>query len=253
MLPVISILTPTRDRPDLLARTIHGVQAQSLEAWQMIVVDDGDGSGQAFVESLRDPRITAMHCANIGQVAARNAALRRAQGRYIHLLDDDDRWDDARHLERTIGALGTSALAYRHGFLVLEAQTLSGWVEHERIPFEPYTTRESLRRDNTLLTSGVAYPRALHDTLGGFDETMGNYWDWDWFLRVSHGLPLVCIGEPAVLMSWRGSNTSSDPHKPQRLAFLQALIRKHGLLGVTAKNHASVIDGAITRTPLSSP
>ena len=241
MPPTISVITPTRDRPDLLARAIRSVQAQSLEDWQMIVVDDGDGSGLGLVESLRDPRVTALHRANIGQVAARNAALRRAQGRYIHLLDDDDRWDDDRHLERTIEALGVSALAYRHGFLVLEESGPDGWLERQRIRFEPYTTRESLRRDNTLLTSGVAYPHALHDTLGGFDEAMGNYWDWDWFLRVSQGLPLACIGEPAVLMSWRGSNTSSDPHKPQRLAFLQALIRKHGLVGVTPKNHAGVI------------
>ena len=45
MKPIISIVTPTRNRPELLERSIGSVQSQALEAWEMIVVDDGDGTG----------------------------------------------------------------------------------------------------------------------------------------------------------------------------------------------------------------
>ena len=87
--------------------------------------------------------------------------------------------------------------------------------------------------------------------LGRFDTRMGNYWDWDWFLRASESVALLEIPEPAVLMSWRGSglsgtglqeNTSANPFKLERLRFLERLIAKHGLSGVTPKNHATVLE-----------
>ena len=260
--PVISIITPTRNRPELLERSIESVRAQSLGAWEMIVVDDGDGSGLRMVELIADPRVIAVLNPGSGHVEARNMALELARGEFIHLLDDDDRWADERHLERVIGTLHkTSALVFRHGWLVHEDHFGGGWTELEREVFAPPTTRESLRHDNTILTSGVAYPRALHSMLGRFDTRMGNYWDWDWFLRASESVALLEIPEPGVLMSWRGlnlsgvglsglnlsdpslqENTSANPFKPERLRFLERLIAKHGLSGVTPKNHATVLE-----------
>jgi glycosyltransferase involved in cell wall biosynthesis len=249
--PVISIITPTRNRPELLERSIESVRAQSLGAWEMIVVDDGDGSGLRLVELINDPRVIAVLNPGSGHVEARNAALELARGEFIHLLDDDDRWSDPQHLERVVGILReTPGLAFRHGWLVHEDDFGGGWFELERQVFSPPTTVESLRHDNTILTSGVAYPRALHRILGRFDTLMGNYWDWDWFLRASGSVPLLEISQPAVLMSWRGSssqtgNTSANPFKPERLKFLERLIAKHGLTGVTPKNHATVLEPAM--------
>ena len=100
--------------------------------------------------------------------------------------------------------------------------------------------------DNTLLTSGVAYPKALHETLGAFDRDLENYWDWDWFLRVSARLPLIPLEPPGVLMSWRSSNstanTSRDPFEPRRVALLKALSEKHKLGTIPPKNHRTVIN-----------
>ena len=250
--PVISIITPTRNRPELLERSIESVRAQSLGAWEMIVVDDGDGSGLRMVELIDDPRVIAVLNPGSGHVEARNTALELARGEFIHLLDDDDRWADPQHLDRVVRTLRkTLALAFRHGWLVHEDNFGGGWTELEREVFAPPTTRESLRHDNTILTSGVAYPRALHSMFGRFDTRMGNYWDWDWFLRASESVALLEIPEPAVLMSWRGSglsasglqkNTSANPFKPERLRFLERLIAKHGLSGVTPKNHATVLE-----------
>jgi glycosyltransferase involved in cell wall biosynthesis len=246
--PMISIVTPTRNRPELLERSVESVRAQSLEAWEMIVVDDGDGSGLRMVELIDDPRVIAVLNPGSGHVEARNAALELARGEFIHLLDDDDRWSDTQHLERVVESLReTPGLAFRHGWLVHEDDFGGGWFELERQVFSPLTTAESLRHDNTILTSGVAYPRALHRILGPFDVNMGNYWDWDWFLRASESVTILEIPEPAVLMSWRGlstqtGNTSANPFKPERLRFLERLIAKHGLTGVTPKNHATVLE-----------
>ncbi len=243
MRPAISLITPTRHRPELLLRTIKNVQAQSLQNWQMLVVDDGDGTGIKAAQSLNDARVLAVSNAGSGQVDARNYGLDLANADLIHLLDDDDRWLDTAHLEKVIAVLSKQkALLYRGGWLVLEEQLEAGWVEHERRVFDPVTTVESLRRDNTLLTSGVAYSKVLHEEMGLFDPHMGNYWDWDWWLQVTSKYPLLNLSEPTVLMSWRGSNTSRDPLEPERVMYLQRLCKKHGLGKIPSKNHATVLE-----------
>lgn len=242
MHPDISLITPTRNRPELLLRTIKNVQCQSLQNWQMVIVDDGDGKGIQVVQSLHDARVLAVSNSGSGQVDARNQALELATGEFIHLLDDDDRWLDTAHLEKVIAVLShQTGLLYTNGWLSLEDQLEQAWVEHERRAFDPVTTVESLRRDNTLLTSGVAYPKALHQELGMFDPQMGNYWDWDWWLRATSKYPLLHLPEATVLMSWRGSNTSRNPLEAGRVEFLQRLSAKHGLGVIPSKNHATVL------------
>ncbi|MFN3267264.1 MAG: glycosyltransferase family 2 protein [Deinococcales bacterium] len=236
----ISIVTATRNRPVLLRRTIEMVQAQSLFDWEMQIVDDGDGSALEVAASFGDPRIHAQRNTGQGQVDARNMAIGAAQGEYIHLLDDDDRWQDVRHLELVVNRLEQQpALWVRGGWLVLEdLETLS---ELERREFNPIVTAQTLRRDNTVLTSGAAYPRVFHEQLGLFDNAMGNYWDWDWWLRASSVHGVQQIFSPCVLISWRGNNTSADPGAPSRRAFLDALCKKHVLGAIESKNHATVL------------
>ena len=114
--PQISLITPTRGRPELLARTIAGLQRQSLRAWELLVVDDGDGSGMAAALGIGDARIRTFRNPGSGQVEARNAAVAQARGAVIHLLDDDDRWSDEAHLERMLALLGERpGLVYRGG------------------------------------------------------------------------------------------------------------------------------------------
>lgn len=248
--PAISLITPTRNRADLLLRTIASVREQQLEDWELIVVDDGDGSGARAAQALNDPRVRTFQNPGAGQVDARNAGVSQARGELIHLLDDDDRWTDAQHLERVLAVLErTVGLVYRAGWLVMEDESDGVWVETQRLEFNPLTNAASLRADNTLLTSGVAYPKALHETLGAFDRDLENYWDWDWFLRVSAQYPLLPVEPPGVLMSWRGAsaaaNTSRDPFEPRRVALLERLSQKHKLGTIPPKNHRTVLDATL--------
>jgi hypothetical protein len=107
---------------------------------------------------------------------------------------------------------------------------------------------ETLCTDNTLPTSGVAFPKAFHDELGAFDVGSGNYWDWDWFIRVSEKCPLLPLQPPAVLMSWRGTNTSRNPTEPARVELLNRLCGEHSLGGLVSKNHFTVLGSTVLNT-----
>ncbi len=155
MNPLVSVLVPTHDRPAELARAIASVRAQDEPAWELLVVDDGNGSGIELVARLGDPRVVAFPNAGRDQVDARNTAIVRARGRLLAWLDDDDWWDDPAHLSlvTAAAAVGESVL-FRGGWLV------GG--DGLRSVFDWDVTAESLRANNAVLASSIAYPRAAH-------------------------------------------------------------------------------------------
>ncbi|RDI96705.1 glycosyltransferase [Meiothermus sp. QL-1] len=239
---MVSVIIPTHNRPRLLQRALRSLQLQLYPDWEAVVVDDGDGSGLEAAQGLCDPRIVAVRNPGRGQVEARNAGLARATGQVIALLDDDDWWQDPTHLHRVVRALRKEkGLVYRGGYLVYERDGL----ELKRIPFDSQATPESLRRDNLLLASGVAYPRGLHEELGPFDPEMADYWDWDWYLRVTQaGYPLIPLPGRGVAVSIHGANMSYAARLAERKKNLEKLCAKHGLSGIELKDHRMIAGAA---------
>jgi glycosyltransferase involved in cell wall biosynthesis len=236
---VISIITPTHNRPQRLLRAIRSVQSQDYPDWEMIVVDDGDGSGLEAALALGDVQVYGLMNPGSGQTDARNAALGMTSGDVIALLDDDDWWEDAHHLHRVLSALRNGpALTYRGGWLVFERDGL----ELQRLPYTLTASPASLHHDNALLASGVAYPKVMHDQLGLFDPNLGHYWDWDWYLRVVRaGYALRPILTPGVAIAVHAGNASGPDQEISRTRDLRALCAKHGLGELPLKNHVSLV------------
>lgn len=93
---LVSIITPIYNGERFVAQTIESVLAQTYTNWEMIIVNDGsrDNSEHIVKEyTQRDSRIQLVSQPNAGSAAARNNGIRRANGRYIALLDADDTWE----------------------------------------------------------------------------------------------------------------------------------------------------------------
>ncbi|MCI1666112.1 MAG: glycosyltransferase [Atopobiaceae bacterium] len=91
--PKVSVIMPVYNVDRFVARAIESVQNQTLEDWELLVVDDGstDRSGDVADRlATRDIRIDVIHTQNQGAAAARNVALDRARGTYVHFIDGDD-------------------------------------------------------------------------------------------------------------------------------------------------------------------
>jgi len=93
---LVSIITPSYNSHRFIKDTIDSVINQTYQHWEMIIVDDcSTDDSVAFIQSLiaNEPRITCRVLEhNIGAAAARNEALKIANGRYIAFLDSDDIW-----------------------------------------------------------------------------------------------------------------------------------------------------------------
>ena len=95
MCPDVSIVIPTFNRGNLISQTLTSIVHQTLENWEVIVVDDGSTDNTASVmESWvkSDDRIHYVPRQTLprGACACRNLGTTLAQGRYVIYLDSDD-------------------------------------------------------------------------------------------------------------------------------------------------------------------
>lgn len=91
--PKVSIIIPAYNVDRYIGRAIESLQRQTFKDFELLVVDDGstDRTGDVADKCAeRDIRIEVIHTPNQGAPAARNTALDKAKGEYIHFVDGDD-------------------------------------------------------------------------------------------------------------------------------------------------------------------
>lgn len=91
--PWLSVIVPAYQVEPWLERCVNSILTDAPADMELILVDDGstDGTG-ALCDRLaaRDGRVRALHQANGGLAAARNAGLSAARGTYVEFVDGDD-------------------------------------------------------------------------------------------------------------------------------------------------------------------
>ena len=98
-MPEISVILPVFNSEEFVRKAIESVLAQTFEDFELIIVNDGStDSSKDIIDSFKDDRIRLINQSNQGPGAARNNALKMAQGRYVMYLDSDD-WFTSDALE----------------------------------------------------------------------------------------------------------------------------------------------------------
>jgi 4a-hydroxytetrahydrobiopterin dehydratase len=234
--PFASIIVPTRGRPGKLLRALGSLESQDEPGWEAIVVDDGGGEGLAAVAELGEPRVDAIPGAGRGPAVARAAGIERAGGTLVCWLDDDDWWEDPHHLSALRAAFeapGGKRFLFRGGFIVHEPAGSREAFAHE-------ATCESLRVNNTILTSSIAYPLAAHAELGPLDPGVGGYCDWDFMLRMCDaGYRPMRVPGLAVCYEVGAAGLSSAYDAPRRRGEFERFRDKHGL-EIELSNHERI-------------
>jgi glycosyltransferase involved in cell wall biosynthesis len=175
-----SVVVCTRNRRDSLAACLASLDQQTLEALEIVVVDNGSGDGTAaYLADWRGQGTNRVTVAEpvAGLSRARNSGLAAAGGDIALFLDDDAiapvSWA-AAHVaaygdERVVAAGGPVVLRFPHGRPAWAVPELEQWwsaLDHGDVPgpfpppHGPYGTNMSVRRVTAL-------------EVGGFDTELG--------------------------------------------------------------------------------
>lgn len=187
--PLVSVILPVRNRPLQVAAAIRSVRRQTLDAWELLVIDDGStDTTPAVVAALaeQDHRIRLLEIPHSGVSAARNVGLDEAHGRYVAFLDSDNEWTPV-HLR--------VAVAVMHARKVRACHTV---VERRRggkgTRFHAFTGgRQHLLVSNHIDLNGFVATADLVREVGGFDPDLRRWVDYDFAIRVSERtkVPLI--------------------------------------------------------------
>jgi hypothetical protein len=211
--PLVSVVLPTRDRRDLLARAIESVQKQSYGNWELLIVDDGSVDGTAeFLAGLAGGRLRYFRHHGAGACAARNVALAQARGDLIAYLDDDNMMHPA-WLKSVVWGFEQrpEASVLYGGYVVDDAFRINRQRSGDlpRLFFLPYDHHQVAHRSVADI-GAIAHRAGLPEAR--FDESLREMGDWDLFLRLTRAAPPLAL--PAIACFYTTDAPNRLSHGP---------------------------------------
>lgn len=206
MRPDVSIIIPNFNCLDFLPACFLCIQKQSIDNYEVIVVDDGssDGSLKYLREQLSSwPQLRLLQQDRCGPGAARNLAAQSAQAPLLAFLDADDWWHDDKlarqiafhqknrqvvlsftdyqHIDEATGNAVIRCFDYWHEFNQYLRSTPKQSDVFECLP----DAQAMLLAENVVGTSSVVVSKTAFMAVQGFDTSLPSASDWDLWLKIS--------------------------------------------------------------------
>jgi glycosyltransferase involved in cell wall biosynthesis len=212
---LVSVIIPAFNAAEYIRGTLTSVLAQTYQALELIVVDDGstDATG-AIVEEFakKDARVRLVRQCNAGVGAARNTGIRMARGEYVAPLDADDVWFPKK-LEKQVACMeqygDETSLVYCWSILVDKAGQFKGFQYPNRKEGRTHHSMVQgsivdnasvpLFRTIALAKVGVYLTRAEQGGAQGCE-------DWDLSLRIAESYSVRLV--PEFLVEYRKTSSS---------------------------------------------
>jgi O-antigen biosynthesis protein len=203
-IPFVSVVIPCYNYGKYVEEAIDSVLNQTFQNLEIIIVDDGstDHDTIELLRKLSKPKTRIIRTSNQGPSAARNNGIREAKGKYICCLDADDMLKPT-YIEKCIILMEEGNLDVAYSWMKEFGNSNLIWQTTE---FE----LENLIRANCCIVSAV-FKRSIWNNIGGYDETMQGYEDWDFWVNVAkNGGRGGLINEPLFLHRRHGKSRNDD-------------------------------------------
>jgi glycosyltransferase involved in cell wall biosynthesis len=207
--PLITVVIPTRNRPQLVKRAVASALAQTLNNIEVVVIIDGpDPLTAATLSTISDPRLRVLpQPESLGGGGARNAGVAAARSEWTAFLDDDDEW-----LPEKLAQQWEQAKASNHVWPViscrLTAHTPKGqfvWPRRLLEANEPVGDYVLARNtpfhgEGMIQTSTLFFKTALF-AQHPFTADLQRHQEWDWLIRVAAqpGVGFEFVDHPLVI------------------------------------------------------
>lgn len=199
-----SIVMPTFNRKHIIGRAIVSVLAQTLDNYELIIVDDGSDDGsdeflkQTWGEHFASGRFRYIGREKIGLCQARNTAIMAARNQWICYLDSDNEWqpDVLQCFAMAIRSFPEHRTFYGNISLIDRGGKETG---------NPFSYRQ-LKERNFIDLNAYCHDRDVIDECGYFDTMLTRLVDYDLVLRHTARYEPVYI--PKVLVRYRDTDDS---------------------------------------------
>lgn len=218
----ISVVIPTHNRPETLARAVKSVLEQSRPIDEIIIVDNGSEppvDPERF-RRLHGSLLVVRNDVAVGAAAARNTGVAHATGEFVAFLDDDDTWtrNKLEFVEDCLASHpGTDVVIHRTGYHVPAGPS-------SRVCSPVGNPLERMIRSQPPHVDGVTIRRSLHRS-GPFDETMAGAEDLDYLISLAKfGASMT---EGTAVLAVLGIGQSSAISNEERIAGRMSLLDRH--------------------------
>jgi GT2 family glycosyltransferase len=227
----LSVVVASHDRPLRLRWLLNALEDQTLgrERWEVVVAHDS--TGPETEELLRSHPLAAAgalrhlsFAPGPGPAAKRNAAWRLARADTVLFTDDDCR-PPADWLANALAAVERRPGAIVQGTTRVDPDELA--VKHHA----PHARSQEVTPPTPFAqTCNIAYPRALLEAVGGFDEALplaaGE--DTDLAIRAqAHGAELVAAPEVLTYHAVEAVTLPARLRETWRWEHLAYIVRRH--------------------------
>jgi glycosyltransferase involved in cell wall biosynthesis len=189
MQPLVSVLIPAYNSANWIGQTIQSVLTQTWSNLEIIIVDDGSTDQTLTIaQTFSSDRVQVFFQPNQGAAAARNHAIRKAQGDYIQFIDADDLLapDKIAQQLKLLQASPSNCIAsgawarfYQHPREA--AFTLNALWQH----LSPVDWLIAAWQENLMMHPAAwLVPRSIIDAVGEWDESLSLNDDGEYFCRV---------------------------------------------------------------------
>jgi glycosyltransferase involved in cell wall biosynthesis len=186
--PLVSVIIPTFNRPEELRNAVQSAAKQTLKSLEIIVVNDGGCDVGDTIKEINDSRLIYIcHDHNKGLSAARNTGIRRARGRYLSFLDDDDVFYE-QHLQTLVQCMEerTESVVYSDSLELTQEYIGSELVTHSReVRYSRDFNRGWLYINNLAPPLCFLLERELLRDGTCFDESLAAHEDWWFWIQLS--------------------------------------------------------------------
>lgn len=220
MKPLVSVIVPLYNASPYIGEALMSALASTYRPIEVIVVDDGSTDDSLVVAQTiakTHPEIHVFHQTNAGVSAARNHAIRQAQGELILPLDADDRIGTT-YIKHAVQAMTKDVRV-----VGCEAQFIGAKQGPWRLP--AYTPERLARKNMIPITS--LFRKADWERVGGFCEEEIYREDWDfWLSLMDLGGEYVRLQETGLYYRVQNGSRRSKA-KAQKRLIVDAINRRH--------------------------
>lgn len=215
--PAVSIIVTCYNLANYLPRCLESIIRQEFADWEVIVVDDCSSDETTKVANrfaAQDDRVKVIRNPyNVYLSEARNIGVRASSGRYLLMLDADDRLApgalaamvDVLDKDRFVHIVGGRMRVHVESE---DREWTSDW------PPSAPLLQEQLRRRNQLLYASMLR-RSVWERIGGYRRRVLSAEDADFWTRaMSFGFRAVCIPQVTLLYTSRQGSMSRTAREP---------------------------------------